>query len=426
MMAPTPDTPAPDTPAPVAGTHAAQNGKVPLWLKWQLYRQAMQTKSLAGSAGALSVLFWLLEDFDRDGTRVCAPSLDRIAGLAQTSRRTVVTAIDKLVEAGLVERLEKGGGRYNSTHYAFPWIEARMCDRAKASETPASDKLAAEPQSAGRRASRHRETVKPTSHKPRPASYQHTPGDPETVSSASQNAPQYASTSARNCEDNCEAGAMDTVKPASQDSRDSKNPENPSSPRPAAGPPGPQRHFLLPISGEGGECDLTGLVSRRFHVRRNDAKALVNAWLKRTDRAHLRDLLAEAVTDSVSRDELPGFIKRRLPEPASPADTPAPRTQPPHPATAGAQDSDPSWNRVRQRVRREVGDAPFKAWLAGVGYQGLRGDTAIMIAPNAQVAGWVRSHYADRLRAAWSSENPRIQAIRVEVAEQSAERSAAG
>lgn len=376
----------------------SQADKVPLWLKWQLYREAVQSRAIAGSAGALTVLFWLLEDYDRDGTRVCAPSLDRLAGLAQTSRRTVVTVIDKLVAEGFVRRLEKGGGRYRSTHYAFPWIEARMDARAKDAATATATQ---------HDTSHGRKTGAPASQKRR-----RSPAEtPQTVSPGSQN----TSSCAQNCEDNCEAARSDTVNPTSQDSRDSQNPENPSSP---ARHPQAQRHFLLPIQGEAGKLDR--MVARRFRISHDDASDLVRAWLKQTDADTLHELLVDAAAQGISRDDLPGFVQRRLRNGANAPAAATGQRHSPGPSATGSADDDPAWQRVRSRVCREIGEAAFTAWLANVGYDGCQDDTAVLIAPSRHAAEWVRGHYADRLRAAWQAEAARVRAVRIQVAAQAA------
>ena len=100
-------------------------------------------------------------------------------------------------------------------------------------------------------------------------------------------------------------------------------------------------------------------------------------------------------------------------------------TNTPFPGDRQAADSDPQtaagdslaeqWARVRGRLRQEVGEAAFRSWLKPLTLSGQRGQSVRMAVPTRFMRDWVSSNYADRLRALWTSENPKVTAVEIVV-----------
>ncbi|WP_395019327.1 chromosomal replication initiator protein DnaA [Dongia sp.] len=71
------------------------------------------------------------------------------------------------------------------------------------------------------------------------------------------------------------------------------------------------------------------------------------------------------------------------------------------------------WARVRGRLRQEFGEATFRSWLKPLTLAGRRGADLRVAVPSRFMRDWVATHYADRLRTLWSSENPEIHSVEV-------------
>jgi len=71
------------------------------------------------------------------------------------------------------------------------------------------------------------------------------------------------------------------------------------------------------------------------------------------------------------------------------------------------------WARVRGRLRAEFGEATFRSWLKPLTLAGKRGPDLRVAVPSRFMRDWVATHYADRLKALWSSENPEIRTVEV-------------
>src|SRR3954453_22396905 len=71
------------------------------------------------------------------------------------------------------------------------------------------------------------------------------------------------------------------------------------------------------------------------------------------------------------------------------------------------------WARVRGRLRQEFGEATFRSWLKPLTLAGRRGADLRVSVPSRFMRDWVATHYADRLRTLWSSENPDIHSVEV-------------
>ncbi|MBM3616973.1 MAG: chromosomal replication initiator protein DnaA [Alphaproteobacteria bacterium] len=69
------------------------------------------------------------------------------------------------------------------------------------------------------------------------------------------------------------------------------------------------------------------------------------------------------------------------------------------------------WNRVRSRLREACGDAVFRSWFDGLGFDRLDGSTAVMTAPTRFTREWVVNNYASELRNAWRQEQDSVLAV---------------
>ncbi len=73
------------------------------------------------------------------------------------------------------------------------------------------------------------------------------------------------------------------------------------------------------------------------------------------------------------------------------------------------------WAQVRARLRTALGDTTFNSWLKGLSLIAVDGEKVTLGSPTRFLRDWVVSHYADRLRLAWSEEDPLITKVEVVV-----------
>ncbi|MGU3492829.1 chromosomal replication initiator protein DnaA [Xanthobacteraceae bacterium A53D] len=71
------------------------------------------------------------------------------------------------------------------------------------------------------------------------------------------------------------------------------------------------------------------------------------------------------------------------------------------------------WDRVRQRLREEIGEESFTSWFARMELDRIVGGTVHMSVPTRFLKAWIQDHYLDRLLDLWREENG---ATRVDVA----------
>ena len=74
---------------------------------------------------------------------------------------------------------------------------------------------------------------------------------------------------------------------------------------------------------------------------------------------------------------------------------------------------DEQWLRVCGRLRDEVGEPAYKSWVKPLTLADVdRGEVHIAV-PSKFMRDWVVTHYADRIRSLWSSENSAIHSVKV-------------
>jgi chromosomal replication initiator protein len=62
------------------------------------------------------------------------------------------------------------------------------------------------------------------------------------------------------------------------------------------------------------------------------------------------------------------------------------------------------WERVRGRLRAELGDAVFNSWFARLELESVRNGAILLTVPTKFLKSWIQSHYADRIKARLCSE----------------------
>jgi chromosomal replication initiator protein len=73
------------------------------------------------------------------------------------------------------------------------------------------------------------------------------------------------------------------------------------------------------------------------------------------------------------------------------------------------------WNRVRERLKSNVGDDIFNSWFARMELEAAEGDTVRLSVPTRFLKSWVQSHYVDRLLTCWQDELTTIARIELTV-----------
>jgi chromosomal replication initiator protein len=73
------------------------------------------------------------------------------------------------------------------------------------------------------------------------------------------------------------------------------------------------------------------------------------------------------------------------------------------------------WNRVRERLKSNVGDDIFNSWFARMELEAAEGDTVRLSVPTRFLKSWVQSHYVDRLLTCWQDELTTVARIELTV-----------
>jgi chromosomal replication initiator protein len=63
------------------------------------------------------------------------------------------------------------------------------------------------------------------------------------------------------------------------------------------------------------------------------------------------------------------------------------------------------WQRVKERLRAEVGEDIFSSWFARMELEGAAGDTVRFSVPTKFLTSWIQSHYVERVLACWQAED---------------------
>lgn len=76
------------------------------------------------------------------------------------------------------------------------------------------------------------------------------------------------------------------------------------------------------------------------------------------------------------------------------------------------------WEKVRKRLRAELGEDVFTSWFARVELKEVSPGMVVLSAPTLFLKGWIKSHYNERLVDLWKREYP--DTVRVEITHRSA------
>ena len=102
----------------------------------------------------------------------------------------------------------------------------------------------------------------------------------------------------------------------------------------------------------------------------------------------------------------------------------AARKDPKGTEAAGQRDAAGMWDRVRSRLRAELGEDIFNSWFARVDLEGLSAGVVRLSVPTVFLKGWIKSHYGERLLDLWHQEDKDVR--RIDVLRRSALRIVAG
>ena len=74
------------------------------------------------------------------------------------------------------------------------------------------------------------------------------------------------------------------------------------------------------------------------------------------------------------------------------------------------------WARVRGKLRAEFGEVAYRSWLKPLTLAGIDDGEVRIAVPTRFMQDWVRTHYAERLRALWKAENKTIRNVEIVIA----------
>src|ERR1700694_3568864 len=69
------------------------------------------------------------------------------------------------------------------------------------------------------------------------------------------------------------------------------------------------------------------------------------------------------------------------------------------------------WDRVRRRLRTEIGEDIYTSWFTRVELEDCRPEEVRLSVPTRFLRNWIQSHYVERLLALWRSEAPQLRKI---------------
>jgi chromosomal replication initiator protein len=72
-----------------------------------------------------------------------------------------------------------------------------------------------------------------------------------------------------------------------------------------------------------------------------------------------------------------------------------------------------AWGRACRRLRTELGEDVFTSWFGRLELDAIADGTAFLSVPTRFLKSWIESHYADRVLAVFSAENPDVKTVSV-------------
>ncbi|QDH14513.1 chromosomal replication initiator protein DnaA [Oecophyllibacter saccharovorans] len=74
-----------------------------------------------------------------------------------------------------------------------------------------------------------------------------------------------------------------------------------------------------------------------------------------------------------------------------------------------------AWDRVKDRLKQEVGEVEYRTWLQQIVLGPLDEDEVTLYLPSRFLRDWVREQYGDRLQILWQQENRDVQRVELQV-----------
>lgn len=93
----------------------------------------------------------------------------------------------------------------------------------------------------------------------------------------------------------------------------------------------------------------------------------------------------------------------------------AARREPQVAAEADADDPCAKWERVRRRLKAELGETVYESWFPRVDLEGIEAGVVRLSVPTRFLKSWIQGHYADRLMQLWRGEDGRTRRIEIQV-----------
>ena len=73
------------------------------------------------------------------------------------------------------------------------------------------------------------------------------------------------------------------------------------------------------------------------------------------------------------------------------------------------------WQRVRSRLRAELGEATFNSWFKSLDVRAARKGVVVLHVPTRFVGSWIEANYLNRIRTHWQSEDASIRKVEIEL-----------
>ena len=74
-----------------------------------------------------------------------------------------------------------------------------------------------------------------------------------------------------------------------------------------------------------------------------------------------------------------------------------------------------SWEKVRQKLRKKLGETAYKNWLKQISYKSLENETLTLSAPTKFLRDWVVTHYAESIKEICEEELKSLNLLKIVV-----------
>ena len=73
------------------------------------------------------------------------------------------------------------------------------------------------------------------------------------------------------------------------------------------------------------------------------------------------------------------------------------------------------WQRIKGRLRTELGDDVFMSWFARMELDGVDKGAVRLSVPTRFLRNWIQSHYSERVLSNWQTEEPIVTRLELSV-----------